>query len=813
MQIEKLLLPEKRVVNIIFFSVIIFITICLGIGMGNLVTDNDITNLLPVNEETNQQREKLERLGEEFPSRTVVFVGVEGEPFTLENMEKLWNMCRELEQLDVVASTLNPFNATYYEKTGNVFTFKRTAPGGWPKTDEQLQSFMKNLESNRYLAGSVISMDGKSAGIIVRMDENATMGTNYETKPFLVRLFEKLYRRTYGEQPIDRTYFCEQIDTVTVNYTDTFTIHTAGVPVYEARSKALTERDIVILIVPVLLIMGFFLFMNFRTRRGIFFPIIAVVLSIVWTMGIMGWMGYQLNLVAILIPPIIITVGSSYTLHYLNSYYLHAKDYNTPRKLVLASTKMIMPTIVMAAATTFVGFGSFLTAKIEPIKMFGVFIMTSIVFMIFFVFFLLSKMLSGASLPRDLKIESLKNDIFSKVLDKFKKVVIPLRFLWAAIFLIGLLIFALVIPSLKVDTNAVNFFKNTNYIKKGIVFVENNFNGTTNYNITLRATGSKRNFFKTREGLTAARKVQNYLESGITIDGYSMIGWNISPVTMIEDLNLTMTGIEGIPEDEKVIRRFFTFVKASREEGVSSLINRDFSAITFQVRTHTNNRKMNGIMTEFELNKLIDKIKADTKAIAEEDGRFSVEIWGEVLLIASISKYLIKDQVISLTLTAILVFLITLLIFRSPYYAFFSLVPLSFGVLMNFAIMSIFSIPLDAATVMIASISIGIGIDDSIHFILHYKKAIKEGKSSREAVLHTLSYTARPILFTSLALIGGFLIFVFSSFKPVMYFGLLIAISMFNCTFATMFILPSYLIITDRARLVMERLFKKKHTT
>ncbi len=187
--------------------------------------------------------------------------------------------------------------------------------------------------------------------------------------------------------------------------------------------------------------------------------------------------------------------------------------------------------------------------------------------------------------------------------------------------------------------------------------------------------------------------------------------------------------------------------------------------------------------------------------IAKEDGSFTVEIWGELLLMARISKYLIKDQVLNIITTIIFVFLACLILFRSLYFSIFSLIPLTFGVISNFVIMSIFKIALDPATVMISAIAIGVGIDDSIHFLLTYKNKLKKNLSTKDTILQTLSLTSRPILFTSIALILGFSVFFLSSFRPVVYFGALISFSMITCTFATLFILPSFLFITDRFRL------------
>lgn len=806
MRLADLLLPKNKKYSIYFFIIIGILTLAIGFGMLNIEIDNDVTLLLPVNEETEFERDKIQRLSKEFKSNQLLFIAIEGDPFSLKKVKALWELCNEINQLEVVKSTFNPFNATYFKKVGPVFSIKKMSMKSYPKNQERLNELKTNISSNRYLVGSIISYDGKSAGIVVRMNYKAKMGKEIKNKNIFIKLYEKLFNRYIGPKSIDRAYFCEQVEEVIKKYEKDFTIYYAGVPVYEAKSKQYMTRDIFILIIPALLSMTFILFMNFRTTRGTVLPVISIILSMIWTLGIMGWFRYKLNIVGILIPPIIMTIGSSYTLHYLNSYYLNSRLSNDPVNLVKKASKAIFPTILMASMTTMVAFASFITARIEPIKMFGVFIILSIVLTLFFTFMLLSKILSFFNLPKDYKIDNVTNDLFSKALALFRKLVIPLRYLWVLIFVGVIIIFVFSIPKLKIETNAANFFKKTDKVKQSLVFLQKNFHGTSHYNITLRAIGNKRNYFKSKEGILAAKKIQDYFEKGVKINGQNMIGWNISPVSLLEDLNAVLGGDpNGIPDDEKVIKRFFSFLKASKDDGIKSIMNNNFSAITFQVRAFTDNKKNDYIMTEQELADITIKLQKELKQIADEDGRFTVELWGEIILLSRISKYLLNDQIWSLSITIILVFLITLILFRSPYYAFFSLVPLTFGVLMNFSIMSIFKIPLDAATVMIAALSIGIGIDDSIHFILHYKKNINKGLDKKEAILHTLTYTARPILFTSLALILGFIVFLLSSFRPIAFFGLLIAISMFNCTFATLFILPSFFYVTDKVRLIFHK--------
>ena len=801
MKFDSFLVAKNDKLNLIFFIAIALITLVLGIGMANLQANNDVTVLLPVNEEINFEREKIATLAKEFPSEEMYFITVSDNPFSQENIKVLWEMCNELDKLDVIKSSLHPFNSTYFTKVGPVFSIARFNSRNYPKTEEQLNDFLGKLTSNRYLIGSVISYDHKSAGIVVRMNKNAIMGKNIENPNIFIKFFQKAFGRTFGEKKIERVDFSDQIEKVLNKYNKKLKIYYAGIPVYESKTKLYMMKDLGVLLGPAILLMILTLFMNFRTVRGTILPMFAMVLSLIWTMGLLGWLRVKLNIVSILMPPIILTVGSSYTLHYLNSYYHHCSKFTDKRELVLASTKDIFPTITMASLTTIVGFISFLSASIGVIREFGFFIIISICFTLSFTFLLLSKILVRFDIPHNLRVEEVKNDVFAKFLKKINEVVYPLRYLWISIFFLGVICFAILIPKLKVETNAANFFKGNDLVKQSLVFIQENFGGSVSYNVTLRSVENKRNFFKTKEGILAAQKIQAYLDKDVILGGYTMIGWNISPVSLLEDLNKVMTGNIGIPEDETEIKRFFSFLKASGDENIKSLINNDFSAITFQVRCLTNNDNEKGLMTEQELLKLSEKLRIDFNQIAIEDGRFNIEVWGEVILLARISKYLIKDQVVNLVSTLILVLIIVLILFRSVYYSILSIIPLSFGVLMNFATMSFFKIPLDAGTVMIGAIAVGVGIDNSIHLILNFKKFLKEKLPTKDVVLKTLEYTSRPMAFSSVALILGFSVFFLSSFKPVFYFGILIAVSMFNCIFATLFILPSFLLVTEKIRL------------
>ncbi len=798
---DRFYLPTNKITNGIFYSLIIIITIFMIIGMLYLEIDSDVTKLLPVNAQTIAEKEKITNYKKDFPSSdSSIFLSVEFTQMTDSEYKKLNQLCKELENIEykgakLVSSILSPFNAVYFKKVGNTFIPKTVYSGS---SLGNMDSILTEISQNRYLIGSVLSYDKKSIGILINMNETAII-KGIEKKNIYHFIGEKLFGKNYGDSLLTRVRFCDEVEKVYMKYEKDFNIYTAGVPIYESKSKKYMMRDIVALIIPAIIMMVFVLFLNFRSVRGTFLPMLGMVMSLIWTLGLMGWMRQSLNVVGILIPPLILTLGSSYTLHYINSYYLHSKEKDR-NKLVISSTKAIFPTISMAAITTIIGFASFFTAKMDSIRIFGAWIIISILFTLFFTFFLLSKVLVNLTPPKDEHVHSVKNDFFSKILNLIQKIVIPYYMIWIILFIGSIFLFAFTLNNIKIETNAANFFKNSDPVKKSMVFLQKNFKGTVSFNISIKSKDNTPYFFKTRKGLLIAQEIENFINDNPGLNGLILTGWRLSPVTMIEDINKIVNDQEGIPEDQNLIDRFYNLIYASKNAQINSIINTDLSAINIQVRTYSDREKVGYVITEQELAAINQFYNDNFRKIEEKYPNIKIETWGEIILLSKISKYLFEDQIGSLAFTFFLIIVVTMIIFKSFFYALISTIPLLFGIMMNFSIMSLFNISLDAATIMIGAISMGVGIDSSLHFILNYRKSIKDTQSTKEALERTLAYTSRPIFFASLALIAGFLVFLISTFRPVFFFGLLISISMLNCTIATLLILPSFIMMIDKIK-------------
>ena len=168
----------------------------------------------------------------------------------------------------------------------------------------------------------------------------------------------------------------------------------------------------------------------------------------------------------------------------------------------------------------------------------------------------------------------------------------------------------------------------------------------------------------------------------------------------------------------------------------------------------------------------------------------------------TIQNYIVNGQIISILFSLVVIAIITSILFKSTRIGLLSIIPLSIAVLINFGVMGIFGIKLDIATALIASFAIGIGIDDTIHYLLNFRRELADSegadladpKTRKRVVYQALHHTSKAIIFTSLALILGFTVVGFSSFLPIKYFAVLVALTMVNATIATLMILPAVII-------------------
>lgn len=302
--------------------------------------------------------------------------------------------------------------------------------------------------------------------------------------------------------------------------------------------------------------------------------------------------------------------------------------------------------------------------------------------------------------------------------------------------------------------------------------------------------------------LKEVEKLENYLEKNVP--GVHQV---ISLATIIKHFNYVWNGkneeYDTIPDNTQTILNYIEMFSGSDKDydGVSDdlegLIDPTFNKILVSVR-------LEHLEDRFISSSDFDNINETILNYMENDFKGDVEYRtaGITLVITKMQDWLNRSLYIALIIAILGVCLIVTILFRSIKMGLLSMVPMVFAVMMNFGIMGLTGIPLNASTSILSTLIIGIGIDDTIHFLLRLRKELKDSKNEiagiETIVYRTFRHTSKAIVFTSLALILGFGVFLTSSLVSLQQFGILVIITMFNALIATLLYLPSLILIAPR---------------
>ncbi len=313
--------------------VTILITVFLGYFATKIKIESSVRDLLPRNSKIIKLTEKY---GGALNNTDFLVLAFEARgKLTLKKTTVLYKTIKSIESLPDVHESLNPFNIVTFQKDGIRLKFTTLAKNSKPPRNEiDFKIFLNRLETDQIAKNLVISGDKTTLAVLFPVDS----GVDYE------QLLQSVRKILKGVQSSFATYIAGQfpLDETTSNYL------VNDVP-----------RFLVLAMVVILLVYYF----GFKTVRAVILPITTVSLGTLWTAGIMSLLGFKLTVVSMMTPPLVLTLGSSYSIHVLNQYYREATLKNNKIKWIAESVTHINKTIMMAALTTVIGFFSLISAR------------------------------------------------------------------------------------------------------------------------------------------------------------------------------------------------------------------------------------------------------------------------------------------------------------------------------------------------------------------------------------------------------------------------------------------------------------------
>lgn len=717
------------------------VTFFMGLQLSKLTIDADVLSSLPDDDENALL---LKKIGEKFGGNRMGIVILETDNIyqteVIRHIRALTDTVGKIEGISSVSSLTNIINIK--GEDGGLEIGALIDPYELPETEEDFEILKKNIRANEMYKGSIVSDDETSALVIFTLNDEANVNEvarNVIDKTKSIELPEKLY---YIGSPMLITYIAE-----------------------------LMKNDLTRLLPIAFLLIAIILFFSFRSVSGVLLPLITAVISIVWTLGTMSLLGYSMSMISNNIPIILLAIGSAYTIHVINRILVAESSGGV--NVVSRALNYVMVPVVLAALTTAIGFISFVFgAYLEMIVEFGIFTafgtFTACLLSVFFVPAVM------AILPRPHQGKSAEKSentfLMRRVLTPLKNILFHHARLTLGIWilLIALSIAGLFFIERSVDIQ--EYFKKGNPTREAEKIMVEKFGGTKPVFVLFEGNMQDPEVLQTMMAASA------YMEKSPDI--YT----SMSVAKLISEINLAITGSREVPEDQEMIEQLWFLLEGN--EVMQRLVSEDLSQgiiiSKFKSPDNQSKKAFAAYMNEF-----IEKNSSEN---------CKIQITGMPFVDITMDRSLVNSQLGSITIAIIFVIIIVGLMLRSVRNGFYASLPIVAAIMILFGVMGLTGISLNIATVLVASVALGIGIDYSIHIISHFNATYQKTGNTEKAIEDALLISGKAIIINVISVSAGFLVLVFSEMVPLQYFGILIALSMVSSSLGAMTLLPAILI-------------------
>ena len=648
----------------------------------------------------------------------------------------------------------------------------------------------KEILSSPVFRNFVISEDGKTSGIIVNIKENEKLKDIEGKSKEEIQLFKDQIKKKNHNNILE-------IREVIESYKDIGKIYLGGIPMIADDMMTFIKSDIIVFGIGVFLFIVATLWFVFRNLIWIIVPISSCFFSVIIMMGLLGLIGWKVTVISSNFIALMLILTMAMNIHMSTRFIQLTKSY--PNKdnyeiISLTTKKMFLP-ILYTALTTIIAFLSLIFSEIKPIIDFGWMMTFGLVTSFIITFTLLPSLLSIIKYNFILKKENVDSKItllLGKISLNFKRPI----FITTGIIII-LSVFG--ISKLEVENSFINYFSKKTEIYKGMKLIDEKLGGTTPLEVILKFPEKKREMLKeddefedwgdgeaddekywfTKDKIDTISNIHNYLDNLPEIGKVLSFSSIVDVATQLNNskpLGTLEMGVlySKIPENIKT-------------EIIDPYISIEDNEARINLRI-IDSRK------DLKRNELIKKINYDLKnKFGLEEDRFKLA--GVLILFNNLLQSLFKSQILTLGLVMIGIFGMFMVLFRNIRLSLIGVVPNFIAAFFILGIIGMLEIPLDMMTITIAAITIGIAVDNSIHYIYRFKEEYNKVNDYKKTLQICHSTVGVAILNTSITIVFGFSILVLSKFIPTIYFGIFTGLAMLLAMISVLTLLPSLILV------------------
>ena len=806
MMFSNLITKSPKLILFIVFSLLIFI----GAGASNFDLDASSETLLLENDpDLKLYRDSAKTYGS---TDFLVVTVTPYEPiFKKSSIETFKKLIFELSNIDGIESVLSLLDAPLIEANKNL-SLSEVADrvSTLDSTDPDIEKAKRVFNTNEVYKNLLISEDLKTTAIQLTLKRNITYenlinerySINDQLNPEFNSRLEIVNEEIQKERNLmsaKEEKLVEEIRGILKNYSYFGELFLGGAAMITVDTINFISQDLITFGLAVFLIFILVLGVIFKQFRWVAIPLSAALFSSIISIGVIGWLEWKVTVVSANFVSIVMIISLSLAVHLIVRYQELNHKLDLDQKALVNETlrQMFLPCLY-TALTTVAAFASLVISDIKPLIDFGFMMVISIVSIFIFTFIYFGSL--NALLPKtNVSLKPVSESYTNKIFSWVEKRINTIFFLTFFVILLSVVGF----NKLTVENKFIDYFKSSSEIYKGLSLIDKKLGGTATLDVIIDAPNmdqeadfafeddfdegfgdsledeiQEQGYWFTSENLIFLESIHDYLE------GRNEIGKVLSVSSGVKIAEIANNNNRLSDVELALLRSLLP------EEIESQLLSSYISSDDNQVRlTARVIESLEGLNRKT----FIESIDADLQNVFGLDVN-QYSLTGVSVIYSNLLQSLFGSLFGSMSIVFVSIFLMFLILFKSLNLALLGMVPnfLSAGAVIG--TIGLLGIPLDVMTVTVAAVSVGMGVDNTIHYIFRFKKEYSATNNYLTASKNTHTTVGKALLYTSLTIIFGFLSLTISNFNPTVYFGLFTALAMIMAIISSLVLLPALLI-------------------
>ncbi len=655
----------------------------------------------------------------------------------------------------------------------------------------------QETDSTSKLVAEPIFTDTKNLDSSIKEFLNLPLYKNLLYNPETHSYLTAIYLNKIKVKTADRMRIIQDIETITEKFSKKTNtdIHYSGLPFIRTKFSLSVQYEMKLILIASLLLTAFILFLFFRSFSTVLFSVLVVFAGVLWAVGLLYLMDYRISILTALIAPLIVVIGIPNCIYFLNKYHTQFALLNNKKDALISMVERMGIVTLFTNLTAAIGFGVFYFTKSQLLKEFGLIAGVSILVVFFISLFSIPAIFSYLKAPETKHTKYLENKFLSAVLLKFDYWVLNhkkyVTVFWTCMVLVSLL----GIMKLKTLGFIVDDLPKQNKIYTDLNYFEKNFHGVMPLEIVVDT--------KKKNGATTLPTLQKLDQLCASLGDYKQIA---KPLSMVEAIKFARqayydgdSSSYGVPNSFDVAF-LLPYLRMKSDSAKSSQFSQLISSFVDSSKRYA--RISVGIedVGSEKLPLILNDIQQKANAIFDTT-RYKVTFTGTSIVFLEGSRFIINSLRDSLLLALLMIVFCMIFLFRSWRIVIISLITNMIPLAITAGVMGFFNINLKPSTVLVFSIALGIAIDVTIRFLVNYKQDLPKYNYDIPATIKaTIQETGISIIYTSLILSAGFIVFLVSQFDGTKALGYLTALTLFMAMITNLTILPALLVWFDKQK-------------